>query len=275
MYNLDRLSMEKLHKTFIRPILEYCDVIWDNCTNKEKLDIEAVQMAAARACTGAKRGTSHQRLYIETGWEKLEERRKNHKLCTMLKIKKGKTSEILRHHCPEPAVDRHQHHTRAKENLTIPQAKTTILSRSFFHQTPRLWNDLPRETRNRTTIEAFKEDLNTEKKINHLYYKGIRTNQINHARIRLRCSNLNSHMYDVGLCESPSCRCGEIDEDPEHFLLTCPIYARLRGIMTTKLHFITNVTVHDLLHGNKNYSEEQNILIFSCVQNFIKKSKRF
>ena len=39
--------------SFIRPRLEYGDIICDNCTNQQKSDIESVQNEAARIVTGA------------------------------------------------------------------------------------------------------------------------------------------------------------------------------------------------------------------------------
>ena len=35
-FKLDRKSLEIIHTEFIRPILEYGDVIWDNCAQYEK-----------------------------------------------------------------------------------------------------------------------------------------------------------------------------------------------------------------------------------------------
>ena len=37
---LDRKSLETIYISFIRPILEYGDVVWDNCTQLENQDIE-------------------------------------------------------------------------------------------------------------------------------------------------------------------------------------------------------------------------------------------
>ena len=37
-----RSSLENMYFCFIRPTLEYDDVVWDNCTNALKQDIEAV-----------------------------------------------------------------------------------------------------------------------------------------------------------------------------------------------------------------------------------------
>ena len=35
-YEIDRKSLEIIYTTFIRPILEYADVIWDYCSDYEK-----------------------------------------------------------------------------------------------------------------------------------------------------------------------------------------------------------------------------------------------
>ena len=35
-FKLDRKSLEIIYTAFIRPLLEYGDVIWDNCTEYEK-----------------------------------------------------------------------------------------------------------------------------------------------------------------------------------------------------------------------------------------------
>ena len=51
-YTLDRKSLETIYIAFIRPILEYADVVWDNCTQQEKHDLEKIQLEAARIATG-------------------------------------------------------------------------------------------------------------------------------------------------------------------------------------------------------------------------------
>ena len=76
---LDRKSLETIYTVFIRPILEYADVIWDNCTQQGKNELEKIQLEAARIATGATK-VSVQKLYDETRWKSLETRRKKHKL---------------------------------------------------------------------------------------------------------------------------------------------------------------------------------------------------
>ena len=77
---LDRKSLETIYFSFIRPILEYGDTIWDNCTQYENQELDKIQNEAARIVTGATILVSLQSLYQEIGWESLQGRRLNHKL---------------------------------------------------------------------------------------------------------------------------------------------------------------------------------------------------
>ena len=43
-FEVDRKSLETIYLTFIRPILEYANVVWDNCTHYEKEELEKYKM---------------------------------------------------------------------------------------------------------------------------------------------------------------------------------------------------------------------------------------
>jgi hypothetical protein len=58
--------LEKLYIGFIRPILEYGGIVWDNCILHESELLESVQLEAARIITGLRKGTSHAKLYTES-----------------------------------------------------------------------------------------------------------------------------------------------------------------------------------------------------------------
>ena len=70
--------------SFIRPILEYADVIWDSQNQSSINKLENVQLDAARRVTGETKLTGLNRLYEETKWEKLSDRRQNHKLLLII-----------------------------------------------------------------------------------------------------------------------------------------------------------------------------------------------
>ena len=85
-FKLDRSSLEIIFTTFVRPLLEYGDIVWDNCTQFEKQEIEKIQIEAARIATGTTKLVSLNALYQETGWVTLEKRRENHKLVMFYKM---------------------------------------------------------------------------------------------------------------------------------------------------------------------------------------------
>ena len=51
-FKLDRKSLEIIYTAFIRPLPEYGDVIWYNCLQYEKQEIEKIQLKATRIATG-------------------------------------------------------------------------------------------------------------------------------------------------------------------------------------------------------------------------------
>ena len=62
-YEIDRKSLEIIYTTFILPILEYADVIWDNCSDYEKQELEKIQIEEARIATGATKLISIRNLF--------------------------------------------------------------------------------------------------------------------------------------------------------------------------------------------------------------------
>ena len=93
---LPRSPLLTIYKSFIRPHLDYGDIIYDQAYNAsfhQKLD--SIQYNAALAITGAIRGTSKEKLYDELGLETLEKRRWYRKLCCFLKIFRYKFPKYL------------------------------------------------------------------------------------------------------------------------------------------------------------------------------------
>ena len=60
-YKLGCKSLESI--SFIRPLLEYGDTIWDNCTQYEKYELDKNQNETARIATGATKLVSLTNLY--------------------------------------------------------------------------------------------------------------------------------------------------------------------------------------------------------------------
>ena len=78
---LSRKSLLTIYKSFVRPNLDYADIIYDKPLNESlKRKIEMVQYNAALIITGAFKGTSRDKIYQEFGLESLADRRWTRKL---------------------------------------------------------------------------------------------------------------------------------------------------------------------------------------------------
>ena len=66
-HRLSRKSLENMYTSFILPHFDYADVVWDNCTKKLAEELENLHLDAIRTIIGAVRGTSHEKLYLESG----------------------------------------------------------------------------------------------------------------------------------------------------------------------------------------------------------------
>ena len=73
---LSRKTLLTIYKCFVRPNLDYTDIIYDKPLNESfKKEIEMVQYNAALIITGAIKGTCRDKIYQELGLESLADRR--------------------------------------------------------------------------------------------------------------------------------------------------------------------------------------------------------
>ena len=70
-FKVSRISLEQIYISFIRPLMEYCDSVWDNSSTEAKKQLKAIHVEAARTVTGATKLCSINRLFGELGWESL------------------------------------------------------------------------------------------------------------------------------------------------------------------------------------------------------------
>ena len=114
---LPRSSLLCIYKSFIRPHLDYGDIIYDRPSNKNFTNkIESVQYCAALAITGAIRGTSRAKLYEELGIEELSKRRLSRRLCFFYKIINGLTPPYLAEFLPSNHTTTYELRTRRQLN---------------------------------------------------------------------------------------------------------------------------------------------------------------
>ena len=275
-FTIDRKSLEIIYISFIRPLLEYSNVVWDNCTEAEKSELEKIQHEAARIAIGATKLISISNLMKETGWESLQERRRKHKLVLFYKMKNNLTPEYLSSLVPPSVSSESRYSLRNADNLQAPRARTKLYLESFLPSTVREWNSLPLEIRQSPSVNSFKSSINSScvNPVPVYYYTGDRLAQILHTRLRTNCSSLNLTLFQKNIVDSPLCLCGDI-ESVHHFFLTCPLYNDIRRVMLDEIRTKAIPTVKLFLFGNSSLDSATNSNIFATVQSYIANTNRF
>jgi hypothetical protein len=241
-HRLDRRSLETLYTSFVRPVIEYADALWDvPADNSHTLDVlDKVQKEAAKIVSGATARCTTEELHTELGWEPLSARRRLHRASLMHKIDHGMAPNYLHNLMPDTVQARTRYNLRNVENRDVPLARISSYSNSFFPAATRIWNELSPQTKQSPKPNSFKRNYlreNPRPVQNKLYYQGTRSNQINHAKLRLGCSPLNHDLHaKLHVRENPACSCDHVTaETAEHFFLQCPTYSGIRQSLRTEV----------------------------------------
>ena len=138
---LPRRPLLTIYKSFIRPHLDYCDIIYDQPNNESFCTkIEHMQYNAALGITGAIKGTSQTKLYKELGLESLKFRRWFRQLCTFFKIKtSGKPEVNLFNSIP---TGQHSYNTWSLDQTETVIVEQMLLKILFFPYAVVEWSKL-------------------------------------------------------------------------------------------------------------------------------------
>jgi hypothetical protein len=284
-HKLPRNVLENIYRTFVRPVMEYGDVIFDSCSENMKSDLEKLQIRAAQIVTGAKRYTSNTLLYEETGWTPLSTRRKIHKLILFQQIVHHSAPPYLIALLPRSSSTRNTRQTNRL--LETPfRCRTESFKRSFLPSAITLWNndlnDTIREIINKSTFKHTVRKLLETKQLSELqhywYYVGDRKSQIVLSQMRLNFSNLNEHLYNKNCVDSPICSCGHGIESVHHFFFACTRYFNQRAQLYRSmagLSVIIQPSVSNMICGTTDISIEDNLHFLSIIQKYIRETNRF
>ena len=199
----------------------------------------SIHNKTARIVSGATKLCSIQKLLSGLSWETLQERRSKHKLVIFYTIRNGLIPEYLSDLMPPLVSDTNPYNLRNSDNVQSIQARANIFFNSFFPSTIRAWNNLSEDIRNANTVNSFTSRLNRNRQVPPKNI-GPRIEPILHARLRMECSSLNSHLYRKNIVPIPSCACGSF-ESPHHYLFQCPIYAYTGQLDIQKLNYLVLV----------------------------------
>ena len=127
---LPRTALMTLYKAFVRPPLDYCDILYNQAHNAlfhQKL--ESLQYNACLGITGTIRGSSREKLCEELGFESLQQRRWYRKLCSFYKIFKNESPRYLFNII---LIRNSSYITRNHANIPLFKTNHIFLKKLFF-----------------------------------------------------------------------------------------------------------------------------------------------
>ena len=233
---LPRNTLNDLYKLYVRPHLDYVDVIYHdlpnlcefsgNTTSSQMEKIESVQYSAALAVSGAWRGASREKLYAELGWESLSLRRWSRRLTLFFKIANNLTPDYTRD--LNPPHQQYQYSLRKRDVIGQIKARTDEFKVSFYPHCLSEWNKLKPEIRLAPSVAVFKKKLLSVIRLPGKPFYGIHDPKGLSflAQLRVGLSKLNYRKFKHNFRDTtnPMCPTNDGIEDTEHFLLLCPCF---------------------------------------------------
>ena len=289
-------ALDKVYKSYIRPKLEYGDIIYHKTAyqgeelkplcnlnlpkNMEKL--ESVQYQAALVVSGTWQGTSKIKLYNLLGWEFLSHRRWFRQQTLFYKIVTGLTPQYLASNIKVSS--------RLKNKSPIihnVNARTKRYLSTFFPSSIHSWNVvLSAGERNSNNIQQFKSSIKIKIRPSKTDNFGIdskkRLKYLNQLRVGL--SSLKMHKYRHKFSDTEDAQCPYKDgvESNFHFLLECKNFYPERKILFNTIFKATKINLlvshHDkekfLLYGDPALGTELNKKILEATIAYIEATGR-
>ena len=134
-YKCNRKTLEIFYFSFVRPIMEYGQILFAGAFQKDLNKINKVEKEAKKIVTGAIRGCSSALLDIEIKWDNIATRRKNNQLIMFYRIVNGDAPLPLLNiynNVQYVNAGRRQYNLR-NEHLKVRTCKTKQFENTFFH----------------------------------------------------------------------------------------------------------------------------------------------
>ena len=146
-------SLVRAFTTYVRPRLEYCSVDWNPVLKKDIENLEKVQRKFTKRLPGLQQLTYCQRL-VRLQLESLELQRQ--RLLFTYKQIFGlidlDVSDFFRLRCD----NRNRGH---QCKLFLPSSRSSVRHNFYTYRAARMWNDLPADSTNFSSLNRFKRSL--------------------------------------------------------------------------------------------------------------------
>ena len=290
-------ALDRIYKSFIRPQLEYGDIIYHRTPSSEtellplKVEnlpasmkkLESVQYQAALVVCGAWKGSSKHKVYKELGWEHLSHRRWLRQQTIYFKIVNGLTPNYLKINTTLSLSLRNS--SKLINNI---QVRTKRYEKTFYPSCIFSWNNiLSPDQRMSISTNQFKAKLNAKIKQRKTDNFGIFFKKdlkyLYQLRVGLSALKMHKFLHNFADTESDQCPFMDGREDTFHFLIECNNFYTERKILFNSVYNASGINllltprekiVNILLYGEPTLSRDVNKKILLSTIWYIHSTER-
>ena len=293
---LSLYTLSQMYKMFVRPHLDYGDVIYhiphtvnlfDSSISLHPLmeGIEKVQYHAALAITGCWRGSNQNSLYEELGWESLSDRRWSRRLIQLYKISNNLTPDYLENRLPS-----FQGRSLRSDNDTNMQeimCTTSKYKNSFFPDAIKSLNNIGPDFCSSQSLSLFKTNIinlvRPQARSIYGIHDPVGVKFLFQLRIGLSPLKLHKKRHNFDDTPNDWCDCHCAPESISHYLLSCNHHDIARRVLRDSVMCIlVSNNLENLfqdfklyLYGHSSLSTLENKTILLATIKFLKDSERF
>ena len=306
---LQRSSLLQIYKCFVRPHLDYGEIIYDVKSFQQKL--ESIQFNAVSAIIETIRGTSREKIYPELGLESLQDRCWYRKLRIFYRILNSMSLKYISDIIPRTISWRH---SSRNANILLVIVNSNYFMSTFFPSKITEWNKVDLSSCNSTSLYIFKRRLSQfVKPLENSFFTCHNPIGIKYlTRLRLEFSQLCYRKFKHGFLDAVDllCSCITRIENTVHYFLNCPNFQLheipfsmktqllncakylsqwKHNFWTARNTFLNEIAIVDrfiidqheikiiqtFLYDNPTYSVNDDKLILNASMTYILETKRF
>jgi hypothetical protein len=153
-YFLPENTLNFIYKSLVLPLIDYCDIVYGFTYETHLNRLKVHQNIASRIITFSHRRESFDNLSLRLKWSSLENRLKYHATKYIYKATNGLASiNSLDFFQTKPKINKRS--GEDNKMLTLPKANYNFLTNSIFYNGVKLWNELPFEVRDCSSLKLF------------------------------------------------------------------------------------------------------------------------
>ena len=136
---VSRNTLKMIYNALILPHFDYCSLVWSNCSETLKLNLQKLQNRAARVITGDNYDVRSKQILVKLGWKTLDERRQNLMGKCMSNVMNDNGPDIINSLFEK--CNNFNYNLRSNGKfLRLSKPNTNSMKRSFSYMGAKTWN---------------------------------------------------------------------------------------------------------------------------------------